>query len=282
MLGKLEMLKVGSDIEVFLRDMVSGHARTSIGLIGGTKEAPRPLKSVLNWKDGYAVQEDNVALEYNIPPASTSLHFAYNIMRAQEAIMQEIAVKGLKMDTSSSMRFSKEQLDHLQAQKAGCEPDYCVWDRKQNEPVALDAEIRGAGAHVHVSFLVDGVKPKFPQYLSEAECLVMALDLTLGIPSISMDKDVDRRRFYGKAGAFRPKPYGIEYRVLGPWWTAEPKYSAWVFEQVLYAFNIVNSWGAQAHAKLLAYRPLVQAAIDTRDETAAFTLARQLNLKTPK
>lgn len=281
MLGKLQLLQVGADIEVFLLN-AAGTAIPSTGLIGGTKDAPRPLKSIPNWKEGYAVQEDNVALEYNIPPASDGYALVYHVLRAQEAITQEIAEKGLRMAPVSSMRFTKAQLDHPQAQKAGCEPDYCVWDRKRNDPVDLDAEIRGAGAHVHVSFLVDGKKPKFPECLVEGECLTMAMDIMLGVASMKIDKDTDRRRFYGRAGAFRPKPYGIEYRVLGPWWTTQPKYIAWVFQQVQAAVNNVNAWGGDAHNQLLKFKELTEQAINDSNEKAWLNLSHNFNIQLPK
>lgn len=39
-------------------------------------------------------------------------------------------------------------------------------------------------------------------------------DLTLGLPSVFIDTDTERRKLYGKAGCFRMQRWGAEYRTL--------------------------------------------------------------------
>ena len=57
----LTQISIGSDPEVFIS--FKNKIVPSFDLIKGTKNAPRPLA-----KKGFFVQEDNVALEFNIPP----------------------------------------------------------------------------------------------------------------------------------------------------------------------------------------------------------------------
>jgi hypothetical protein len=51
--------------------------------------------------------------------------------------------------------------------------------------------------------------------------VVKMLDIFQGIVSVAIDDDktaAKRRALYGKAGAHRPKDYGVEYRALGNFW----------------------------------------------------------------
>ena len=63
------------------------------------------------------------------------------------------------------------------------------------------------------------------------------LDYYLGLPSLLFDPDTSRRKMYGKAGAFRPKPYGMEYRVLSNAWLKSPELIKWVFNNTKLAFE---------------------------------------------
>ena len=44
--------------------------------------------------------------------------------------------------------------------------------------------------------------------------MIKLLDIFLGIPSVIIDPDRERRKLYGRAGAFRLTKYGFEYRTL--------------------------------------------------------------------
>jgi hypothetical protein len=246
--------------------------------VGGTKIAPRPLAGL---PQGFAVQEDNVMLEYNIPPAPDVWSFVYNLMRVQETLIEEVRARGLKITVAPSMKFTPEQLLHPQAQIAGCEVDYDVWEKKPNPKVELDKEIRGAGGHIHISYLLDDKRPQFPENLTETECLVMACDIAIGTPASLLDRDQDRRRFYGKAGAFRPKSYGLEYRVLSNFWTKDPALMMWVFKQVEQAIYLANRWGADSHRRLSEYKSQVCAAINEQNGVVARGLINNFGIKLP-
>jgi hypothetical protein len=67
--------------------------------------------------------------------------------------------------------------------------------------------------------------------------LVKQLDSYLGLPSLLFDRDTLRRKMYGQAGAFRPKPYGVEYRVLSNAWLLNENRMRFVFNQTTRAVN---------------------------------------------
>src|SRR3990167_5430696 len=54
-----------------------------------------------------------------------------------------------------------------------------------------------------------------------------------------------RRKYYGRAGAFRPKEYGHEYRVLGSALLSDsPAINQWIFNQNNRIINWLNTENA--------------------------------------
>lgn len=278
--GRLKLLKVGADVEFFLKDY-KGNPVPVIGLIGGTKSEPMPILDA----PGYALQEDNVALEFNIPAASDVHEWVYSLMRIKEEINRRVKEKGLRPAIESSMRFEVSQLEHPQAKVFGCEPDFNVWEQCVNEKPSVSPEsatLRTAGGHVHVSFLIDGKVPTM-ENLPDVEAMVMALDIFLGVPFSLIDKDTERRKMYGRAGAFRPKLElygGLEYRVLGPCWTKSPALMAYVYDQVKRAIHYVGN-RTYPRDKLLPYKSRVYSAINEGDKNQAQYLLSSFHILMP-
>jgi hypothetical protein len=278
----IKLLKVGADVEVFLRDY-DGRPVPVCGLIGGTKDEPMPVIS-----KGYALQEDNVALEYNIPAAANRYEFVYSLMRISEEIMDRTKKLGLSPAIEASMRFDPKQLESDQAKVFGCDPDYNVWEQKVNEKPSAhpdSATLRTAGGHIHLSFLVDGEVPKHPDNIAEMEVMVMAMDIFLGVPFSLIDTDKERRKMYGKAGAFRPKTYGdaggVEYRVLSPYWTKTPEMMAYTYKQVERAVEACNKYNTP-RATFLHYKESVYKAINNGDREHAHYLLAEFNINIPR
>lgn len=262
---------VGTDTELFLFDK-DGRPVSVEGKLGGTKESPLPVTEL---GDGFAVQEDNVMAEYNIPPATGRKEFSDNILMISQHIQKQMAERGLTARAVASARFPVEELKTKQAQTFGCDPDFCVWTRSMNE-VARDpalANLRTAGGHIHVSFTVGDEAPG----IDECMAFVRALDLFLGVPSTYLDTDTDRRLMYGKAGAFRLKPYGIEYRVLSNFWTRNAILRKWAFDGVMLAQNFLRT-NHREMERLEADNHLVQGAIDNRDTTFVKYLSRTFGI----
>jgi hypothetical protein len=212
-------LSVGADPEIFFQK--NGSPKSVEGMLGGTKHEPKPMFANIG---GFYVQEDNVAAEFNIPPAKTPQGFYRNITRGLTFLERQAKKKGCSLLLQDSAHFSEKELDTPHAQELGCEPDYNVWTMNPNPRPLPPRTLRTAAGHVHIGY-------KNPQ-MEDRILLGKACDLFLGIPSVLEFPKTERRTLYGKAGAVRFKPYGIEYRTLPNYWIGNKKQIFFVFETV--------------------------------------------------
>src|SRR3546814_5830384 len=95
--------------------------------------------------------------------------------------------------------------------------DVCSSDLASQNPL-----MRCAGGHLHVGW-TEGESLGSIQHVMNCSDLVKQLDWYVGLWSLGKDKDKVRRSLYGKAGACRIKPYGVEYRVLSNFWIKNKK-----------------------------------------------------------
>ncbi len=212
------MITVGHDAEVFLKTR-AGVFVSAEGLVGGTKEKPRPINKG-------ALQEDNVMAELNIEPAIDRDEFSSNTKTVMDGLRTIIKPHKLVIHQGTSAEFKDEELSTNQARTFGCLPDYDAWDVCENPIVDLtDSNMRFAGGHIHIG--VD--------YHDDAMAmvrLVRRLDLTLGVGMRLLFGTSPRQLTYGKWGAHRPTAYGVEYRVPDNNWLFKPSHRRWVFDIV--------------------------------------------------
>lgn len=216
----------GADPELFLKSSTTGKPIVSIGLIGGSKSFPRDLGN------GFALQEDNVTVEFNIPPCENVKKFQASIDYVLSYLKQELTPKGLELDIVPTVEFTAEDLLHPQAQELGCEPDFNAWNGRKNPRPFAPETLRSSGGHIHIGY-------DNPTVETSRE-LIKAHDLFCGVASVMYDPDVRRRQIYGKAGAHRIKGYGVEYRTLSNFWIKTPELTNWVYEQSQKAIAFVN------------------------------------------
>lgn len=258
-------LMLGCDPEIFLIDM-EGKLRASCGLIGGTKRDPAPLPL----GDGFAVQEDNVAIEFNIPPAKGAKEFSESIGKTLKFLSMTVeAQHGFKLHRASAESFPDSELVSPAALEFGCDPDYNAWTRARNpRPAAEDKNLRSCGGHIHIG-LGDELKD-----LVEPEYLIKCMDFHAGVPSVLLDEGEKRKLLYGKRGAFRSKSYGVEYRTLSNFWVFEPKLRQWAWDATERAVR-----AALEGFPVDDYDEAIELAIDHNDKEAARDLVKEFKLE---
>lgn len=220
-------ITIGCDPELFVTK--DGKARSAYGLIPGTKENPFPVK------DG-AVQVDGMALEYNTNPTDNVDEF----IRMNKSVMAQMKemVPGYEFLIVPSVRFNGNHFRNQpeEAKELGCTPDFNAYTMNENPRPDNTTTMRTASGHIHIGFC-ETDDPLGIEHMTRCATLVKQLDCYLGLPSLLFDDDTSRRVMYGAAGAFRPKPYGVEYRVLSNAWLLSEGRMRFVFEQTVQAVN---------------------------------------------
>lgn len=217
---------VGTDPEVFVVNINTNEVISAIGLIPGTKEEPYPISD-----KGHAIQTDNVMAEFCVPPAQGAEELYLNIKFCLDHL-DAMLPNNIKTKILASAHLDEKYLDNEQAQLFGCDADYNAYSLSQNPSIDSNTNLRTAGGHIHIGYN----DPDFDVNIR----LIQALDLYLGLPSLVLDTDVDRRKMYGKAGAFRIKEYGVEYRTLSNFWIKDEKTVRWAFNGVERAIKFIN------------------------------------------
>ena len=215
---------IGADPEFFIKKKYGGYT-SAVGLIGGSKWEPKKID-----EDGHAILEDNVAVEFNIKPASSFDEFRSSIHKVLDHIRG--ILPGYEFSKESAVSFPQEELMTPEAQMFGCEPDFDAWRECVNEkPCTDDKNLRSAGGHIHVGSDLA---------INNPVAVIRAMDLFLGVPSTQLDAGTLRRELYGKAGCFRAKSYGAEYRTLSNFWIFDDSLIQWAFDGTQRALEFVE------------------------------------------
>jgi len=220
---------IGADPEMFVRHRASGEIVGAHGLIRGTKENPVALPGTLC--EG---QVDGMALEFNTWPSSTVESFSIHISQGKTGLWRAVNRGAIARNrfydlaVVATAEFSPREWDRApeEAKILGCDPDFNAWEEQINNPPNAKVTFRTAAGHVHMGwgrrFVLDD------DFFKVCAAFAREMDATVGVASLLWDQDTKRRELYGKAGAFRPKPYGMEYRTLSNSWVRYAGLAAYV------------------------------------------------------
>lgn len=255
-------LLIGADPEVFVRNhegaYISGHLFEC-----GTKERPMAVTN------GAFVQVDGMALEFNVPPSETKAAFVNSTIRVIRDLQGIVRAKhpGNSLSAIPVCDFGSDYIQTVPKENAllGCNPDFNAYTGEENPIPDAQLPFRTGSGHVHIGW-TEGADPHDPDHFMNCRDIVRELDYYLGLPSLLWDQDNRRRELYGKAGAFRPKPYGVEYRVLSNAWLKSRDLMEFVFDRAQAATVAVFN-GESRRLLQKKFGVLAQEIINSPDKT---------------
>jgi hypothetical protein len=218
----MSKVTLGADPEIFVKNK-EGILVSAYGLIQGTKQNP------LKVPNG-AVQVDGMALEFNIDASSSEAEWVRNIDSVMSTLAAMVPDHVLAAIPVADFGFEYIKAQPEAAKELGCDPDYDAWMVAQNPRPNGENPFRTAAGHIHFGIVEDNDAPvEDAEYIGWIAQKVRELDFHLALPSLFYDSDAKRRELYGKAGAFRPKTYGYEYRTLSNQWLGSDSLKRWAY-----------------------------------------------------
>ena len=257
---KIKNITLGTDPELFLQK--DNKIISAIGKIGGSKSEPQPISN-----DGHFIQEDNVAIEYNIPPCKTITDWVFHHNFVKDYLEVLVSGMGCTLAIQPIATLEDSELDNDIARLAGCTPDFDVWNECINEPVDLSiTNKRSSGGHISVGW---------DDFTQEQQLdMIKAMDATLGLESVLLDDDTERKKLYGKAGCFRFTAFGVEYRSLSNFWIKSDKSLQWAWNTTMKAIDLVNSGKIEEVKK---HGDRIVEAINTNNKELASELLNEFS-----
>lgn len=168
------------------------------------------------------VHSDGVQGELN-PESSTcrqtAAYYIYHALDRARTLAKQVGAT-LNLDAGHVVSEDVWKTIPASVRRFGCNPTENAHEKRFKRVTGLRERFRAAGGHIHVS-LGSNLKGK------EAS-IVQLMDLIVGNTCVLIDRDpinARRRVNYGRAGEYRVKPYGIEYRVLSNFWLKH--YTLW-------------------------------------------------------
>lgn len=263
----------GADPEIFVTKR--GKGISAHGMVEGTKSSPKKVECG-------AIQVDGMALEFNIDPSGQHDFntFNNNIIK----VLAQLKAEAKKVDPNINfkiapvMDFDEDYLSSQpdEAKELGCDPDYNAYTLEQNPRPDGEVPFRTGSGHLHVGWGAD-IPVDNQDHIEICANFIKSLDTMVGLFMTYIDREPRRRELYGKAGAFRPKPYGVEYRTPSNVWLSHKDYRKCIHFLMNQAIQITRTGGRHAfgYGRDVPDPENIRNIIDTGDYKAAFVLMDQ-------
>lgn len=271
---------IGCDPELFLTKR-DGTPLSAHGAVAGTKKAPLPVA-------GGAIQVDGMALEFNTDPVLLGGDFSqFNsninsvLKELKKAVQEADGFKTARFKIAPVQDFGAEIMAATpeEARELGCDPDYCAYTGKPNPRPDGEVTFRTASGHIHVGWGAD-IPVEHPEHIEICCDFIKSMDAHVGLFMTIIESDPRRRELYGKAGAFRPKPYGVEYRTPSNEWLLSVAYRRVIYDLTQRAQAAMMRTEGKIEGMFRLTKPVtteefcnnVREIIDTGNKQAAYDL----------
>jgi len=241
LVNKTTALTFGADPEFFIEDVSSGDVVSAIDVLKVDKYDPIRLDEHTN------LYYDNTMGEFTVRPATSKEDFIKSIGSSLSLINDYLIKESegrFKIKIKASHEFDPRFMEHPEANKIGCNPEYDAWDVCQIIPPDFSGARRSAGGHFAIARADQDRKKSLPlNDFDSVITLVKLLDYFVAVPFVLVDNDttsLQRKTLYGRnLGAHRPKPEypGLEYRLLSNYWISSPKLVALIYDLATEAVN---------------------------------------------
>ena len=233
------MLTIGVDPEFAVIDTEKEKFISSHDLVKGTKDAPFKINKG-------AMQADGTMIEFNIDPAATKEEFQGNIEAVLKQIRESVPAK-YEFKFIPTVHYDHYYFDKIpeEAKKLGCTPDFSAWGDGRMNPRPMSRSkptMRTCSGHMHFGWR-EGADVSDRSHLWDCMTFTKSLDISIGAFLQFWDRDKERQQLYGKPGAFRPKPYGVEWRTPSNAWLNHKELWPWLFDAGQAVFKAVSEGG---------------------------------------
>lgn len=232
-------LTIGADVEFFLNSRAQGIIPATAFNCPGSKLEPVTMGTMGTF------HRDNLSVEIQPLPADTPADFVHNGNRLFQALKSRYRAMNLTLSVTPVAQFPAKMLKTLtEANEIGCEPDRCAYSGQ--EAKATDAEtlgrVRTASGHIHI-----GGQDGLPE--EQRAIAITWMDVLEGLWCRQHEDHNSvggslRRSYYGQAGRYRIKPYGMEWRTPSnlnwSYWVSDPSRAARLFASAYVATTLAS------------------------------------------
>lgn len=279
-----KFLTYGADPEILLFDNEENRVVSAIPVLGRDKNIPYELSEYVKF------YYDNTMAEFTVRPADSIPDFIKSIRESLESIhtfLTKTHGNKYSIKVKAAHVFDDEFLDHDDAKKIGCDPEYCAYIVRDIVPDSFVGGLRSCGGHIvcgHNKFneLTFEEQEQTPLLNLEGRCnLTKLLDYYLAVPMILVDNDPTatiRKQLYGSCGRHRAPVYGLEYRVLSNFWIQSPRLVDMVARLATFAVEQLHKNNLSVLDKISKEK--VFNTVKTGNRVAARHIVEILNLPT--